>query len=133
MSRFYLKELTISGEGKTPSSIDFNRELNIVYGVSDTGKTCIIKCIDYVFGNSKGSPLPEKHGYDTISLLVETDNGLITLERTIGKNSVNIHSTDEVISSGVLNIRELGKVLLKLIGIDNSPTIVKTVAMNRFH
>ncbi|MDD4292259.1 MAG: AAA family ATPase [Clostridia bacterium] len=101
MSRFYLKELTVSGEGKKPSSVDFVRGLNIIHGVSDTGKTCIIKCIDYVFGNSKDRPLPEKHGYDTITLSIETNNGFVTLKRTIGKNKVAVSSTDVNIASDV--------------------------------
>lgn len=46
MSGFYIKSITAHGNGKSNAMISFGEGLNIIQGYSDTGKTCIVKCID---------------------------------------------------------------------------------------
>ncbi len=124
MSKFYIKRLSILGENKAPSHIDFNEGLNIVYGVSDSGKTCIVKCIDFIFG-SKNIPIPQKHGYSVIQLLISTDYGDVFLERTIGKNKIYVSSQNPNVVSGEYALKDIGKTLLGLIGITDMPKIIK--------
>ncbi len=125
MNKFYLKKLSIYGEGKTPSYMDFEKGLNIIHGISDTGKTCILKCIDFVFGSSNKYPIPESHGYDLIQLLINTSNGSLTLKRELGKNKISVLSSDENFNSGDYSLKEIGEILLPLVGIKNKPTIIK--------
>ena len=125
MSNFYIKKLSIFGQDKTPSYVDFEKGLNIIHGVSDTGKTCIVKCIDFVFGSSNNTPIPVSHGYDLVKLLIETENGNITLERIIGKNKIKLISSDIDFDNGEYTLSEIGDVLLPLIGIKNKPLIIK--------
>lgn len=125
MSRFYLKKLSIFGQDKTPSYFEFTEGLNIICGVSDTGKTCILKCIDFVFGSKDKEPIPIAHGYEEVELLIKTDNGSITLKRTIGKTKTQLISNDPNFISGDLNQSELGVQLLPLIGITNNPSIIR--------
>lgn len=42
---FYIEKLTVTGSGKTDSTIDLSNGVNIIYGPSNTGKTYIVKCI----------------------------------------------------------------------------------------
>lgn len=56
MGEFYITKVVAKGSGKTDSVIDLRPGLNIIRGRSNTGKTCIIKCIDFCFG-SKAKPL----------------------------------------------------------------------------
>ena len=100
MSKFYIKKLIICGENKTPSSVEFGAGLNVVHGVSDTGKTCIVNCIDFVFGSKNNTPIPETHGYTSVQLLIGTDNGSVTLERKLGKNKINVVSSNPDVPSG---------------------------------
>lgn len=125
MSRFYLKKLSIFGQGKTPSYIEFSKGLNIIFGVSDTGKTCILKCIDFVFGSKNKEPIPITHGYEQVELLIETEKGNVTLKRIIGKTKTTIISCDPDFPSGDFTQSELGVILLPLIGIKNNPSIIK--------
>ena len=46
MGEFYITKVTARGSGKKDSSVDLRPGLNIIQGRSNTGKTCIIKCID---------------------------------------------------------------------------------------
>lgn len=133
MKKYFIKKLTISGENKTTSYIEFNDGLNIVYGVSDTGKTCILKCIDFVFGSQENEPIPKIHGYSNVKLDIVTTNGKVSLERVIGKNKVNVISTDDHVISGTYDIKELGKNLIGLIGIVDKPMIIKNKRYERAH
>ena len=86
MSFIKLKELIVSGPNVTTSSIEFGNKVTIISGPSDTGKSCIFKCINYVLGASnrkENIPLDLKDGYDTIKLIIETKEGIISLKRKI--------------------------------------------------
>ena len=53
MSKFYIESIIAHGSGKTDAVVSFGKGLNIIQGYSDTGKTCVVKCIDYIFGSSE--------------------------------------------------------------------------------
>ena len=48
---FYIEKLIVSGPGKPESVVEFKNGVNIICGPSNTGKTYIIKCLDYMFGS----------------------------------------------------------------------------------
>lgn len=125
MSKFYLKKLSIFGQDKTPSHVNFEKGLNIIHGVSDTGKTCIVKCIDFIFGGKNKFPIPENHGYEVVQLEIETENGSIALSRKIGKNKITLNSADKNFKSGEYTREEIGSILLPLIGINDNPQIIR--------
>ena len=50
MNRFTIRKLTVSGGGHQDSIIEFTDGLNLIIGPSNTGKSLIMDCIDYVFG-----------------------------------------------------------------------------------
>lgn len=58
MSKFFIKSLIISGKNKRTSTLNFDEGLNIIYGPSNTGKTYVLKCIDFVFGSKNKEPIP---------------------------------------------------------------------------
>jgi hypothetical protein len=128
MNDFYIKKLIVTGEGKTPSTVDFGTGLNIVCGPSDTGKSYIIECIDYIFGGSN-VPIDENTGYNCVTMIVETAQGSITAERIFESNKLNVSSTDPRIESGVYGTRT-GKMnantdlWLRLIGVEGRHTVV---------
>ena len=47
---FYIKKITLVTGNDIQSHIDFESGLNIIYGESNTGKSLIVDCIDYMFG-----------------------------------------------------------------------------------
>ena len=50
MSFIKLIRLDVSGPNDNFTEIEFGNKATIIAGPSDTGKTCIFKCIDYVLG-----------------------------------------------------------------------------------
>ena len=137
MSRFYIKEINASGPDVKYSTISLKDGLNIIYGPSNTGKSYVVKCINFMFG-SNNSEIPftkEDTGYDTVNMVMESDDGYsISMTRKIvdgkdgetGSGTVNIISNfPEVISNSYsVNNYEYSDVLLKLIGIESRHKIV---------
>ena len=64
MSKFYITKVLAKGSGKTDSFVELQSGLNLIQGRSNTGKTCIIKCIDFCFGG-KNKPFDDSLGYTT--------------------------------------------------------------------
>ena len=56
---FYIEKIIVTGSGKTDSIIELSNGVNIIYGPSNTGKTYIVKCIDYMFGSER-EPIDSK-------------------------------------------------------------------------
>ena len=125
MSNFFIKSLIISGENKRTSTLDFDEGLNIIYGPSNTGKTYVLKCIDFIFGSKNKYPIPTSSGYSLIKLIIQTNNGQVSIEREIGKNKINVISENALIQSRVYKIQDIGTALLGLIGIQDNPSIIK--------
>ena len=134
MGDFYIEKIIAKGEGKEDSIIDLCPGLNIIKGRSNTGKTCIIKCIDYCFG-SKIKPFDESLGYDTVELHIHSAKGNIQITRVFGKNQVQVVTTIPERENGIYDLipnpkkKEqlpiLSDLLLSAIGINEEHLIIK--------
>lgn len=84
-SGFILRRLALTGPGRETASVEFERGLNVVSGPSDTGKTFIAQCIDFMLGGSQPPKrIPEVEGYDTVLLDIETADGeSLSLRRSL--------------------------------------------------
>lgn len=105
--------------------------MNIIYGPSNTGKTYIAKCIDYMFG-SKREPIDISTGYQYIKIIVRTQCGTITMSRKIGENKIEVSSNDKNVPSRKYATRAsrtnydktINSVWLSLIGINDLHLII---------
>lgn len=80
---FKLIRLSLTGQGLKEATIPFSEGLNVIYGPSDTGKTFIVQCIDFIFGRKKApKAIPEAKGYDSISLVISPWDSLGELKLT---------------------------------------------------
>ena len=83
---FQIRRLTLVGRGVPNAEVQFYEGLNVVSGPSDTGKTFIIQCIDYMLGGKDiPEPIPEAAKYETVhlTLSVSVDDEEVVLERSI--------------------------------------------------
>jgi hypothetical protein len=137
MGRFYIKEISASGENVKFSSISFHDGMNIIYGPSNTGKSYIIGCINFILGGSDIPFTKADTGYDTISAKLEMiGGGSLFLTRKIvdgkkgetGEGKVTVQSTVSGISSGDygLNNYRFNNLLLYLMGIREEHKIIAT-------
>lgn len=71
VSGFTISSLTLIGDGVPNAMIQLQPGLNVIAGPSDTGKTFIVQCIDFMFGGSKApKPIPESKHYHTARLCI---------------------------------------------------------------
>ena len=129
MKGFYIKEITADGANVRSSTVSFNRGLNIICGPSNTGKSYILNCIDFLFG-AKDPPSISLGDYDTITMKIETiDEKEIQFKRKIDSNNIEVISDSSEIESKVYKIggnegkKEYSDIFLRLIGIQKRPKI----------
>lgn len=114
MNRFYIEKLVVSGGGHKASVIDFRLGLNFVLGPSNTGKSLVMDCIDYVFGFTPKKNRPSKivdnsYGYNCISLHLATGRGTVILERKIGGSKISVSGTDPTVDHGSYSVNHNAK------------------------
>lgn len=134
MAGFYIKKVIAKSAAKGDASVTFGKGLTIIQGRSDSGKTCVANCIDFIFGGSVDKPFKETAKYDGVSMIVASNDneGEVTLHRTVGKNQVEVSSNIDGIESGTYDVNyrkeaknpPLNEVWLKLIGIEQETMIV---------
>ena len=128
---FYIEKIIVTGSGKTDSIIELSNGVNIIYGPSNTGKTYIVKCIDYMFGSER-EPIDISTGYQYIKIIVSTQCGTITMSRKIGENKIEVSSNDNNVPSGKYATKAsrtnydktINSVWLSLIGINDLHLVI---------
>lgn len=93
MTGFYIKKLCVTGVGKQDACIEFDKGLNVVSGASDTGKSYIFSCLEYMLGREESPKvIPESAGYSNVYLEIKdrATNKSITIHRKIGDSSAQI-------------------------------------------
>jgi hypothetical protein len=138
MQGFYIKELRVTGRGLEDAVIILEKGLNVINGPSNTGKSYVIKCIDYMFGATELKEIPESKGYDKVYLEIRSfeNNNPITLLRLIdNKNDIyfaysDINNFDNVTQQKLKSKHNansddnISKFLLKQIGINDNKVLI---------
>lgn len=90
-ARFFINRLMVTGPAKE-ARLDFVDRVNVVWGSSNSGKSLIVKILDFMCG--AGSPLPdieEMQGYDRGWLELRLpQNGVVTLSRALKGGAFNL-------------------------------------------
>lgn len=138
MPGFYIKKLKVVGEGKEDAELIFEKGLNVIHGPSNTGKSYIFQCIDYVFGADKIKKIPESKDYSKLYVEIRNiDNDLpITILRFLDSKDIYYYlcSIDKVNNQHSEKLKSkhdpdsddnISKFLLKQIGIKENKYLVK--------
>lgn len=68
---FQLLSLTLTGSTVPSAEVLFYKGLNVISGPSDTGKTFVVQCIDYLLGSSKlPKSVPEAVNYESAEMCI---------------------------------------------------------------
>lgn len=137
MPKFYIQKLVVTGSGKEPSVIDFCSGLNLIVGPSNTGKSYVLECIDYLFGFEEKKNKPYRFdkglGYDCFKLYTKTANGTVIFERKLDSTKISISGTDHNFEHGEYSTGGTGKkrirdIWLQMMGIDEEHKIYSSQA-----
>lgn len=94
---FYITRLALLGTGLSEAVVELSDGLNVITGPSDTGKTFIAQCIDFMFGASRlPEPIPEAEGYDsvTMSIVGRSDGAEYLLKRGLRGGGLEVALAD---------------------------------------
>ena len=80
-----ITKLRLTGIGQQPAEVSFSNGLNVISGPSNTGKSYVLACIDYMLGaRDTPDPIPESRGYVTAWLELSVPSGKrYALERSL--------------------------------------------------
>lgn len=141
MNNYVISNLTAHSNSGKSSSIDLKSGVNIICGPSNTGKSMIVACIDYLFGGSKEPFDPSVEGYNSVSILLVNENGEpVSVRRDIlvvdgsakPSTSVSITSEADAVPSGEYKIvptkaskeKCYSDILLEMLGIQEPVKII---------
>jgi hypothetical protein len=83
-ARFLLRRLSITGPGKKTVALAFEERINVVWGASNSGKSYIVKALDFMSGAKTTLPdIREAQGYDRCWLELVLPSGTVTLARAM--------------------------------------------------
>ena len=124
---FHIKKIVISGSGVKPAAVEFKPGLNIIYGESNTGKSYVADCIDYMFG-AKDIRISPDTGYEKITMSIVVDGITMTMEREIGTNDIEVSGAPFPIENGTYKRKNakmvIGDVWFKLMGIPDGQKVI---------
>ena len=127
---FYIKRITLVTGNGLQSYVEFDAGLNIIYGESNTGKSLIVDCIDYMFGASEHRFEP-KLDLKEIRMLLDVDGYSLTMSRKIDSTDFEVSSLVSGIDSDTYKTgkskKSISNVWLHLMGIENEVQIIQTL------
>ncbi len=82
---FQLRRVVVRGPGQPDAGLSFHQGANILAGLSDTGKSYLVHCLDYIFGAAKMTKqFPEALPYSQLYVEFANDEGeALTLYRAL--------------------------------------------------
>lgn len=139
MSRFHITKIAASGIDVKYSYVPFEDGVNFIVGPSNTGKSYVIGCIDFMFGAKEVPFSKDDTGYDTVMMEMESDDGYyFRAERKIedgssgdkGSNVVHVDTNLPDVRGDEFKIstKEYSVLLMRLIGIEERTKIIATQA-----
>ena len=139
---YYIKKIMITSEGKERdkiiSELALQPGLNIVYGPSNTGKTHVLDCIDFMLGGDAKRLYKKELNIKAVSMFIDSDGAELTMYRELAeetKADVVVSSKVPGIASGTYTANNqptkekdtIGSLWLKLMGINEEVKIIKQI------
>jgi hypothetical protein len=91
---FFISRLVITGSQVEAAELTFERGTNVITGPSNTGKSYIVECIEFVLGakTPPSADIEEARGYDLAYVeLTSYDDAVVTLQRSLAGGHVNLY------------------------------------------
>ena len=87
-----LRFLLVTGPNCEPATVSFGPGLNVIYGGSNTGKSHVLRLIDFTLGaRDLPEPIAEQAGYDLVHVgLVLNDGSKKTIVRALQGGNVKV-------------------------------------------
>lgn len=125
---FYLKKFILTTKKGEKAYVDLQPGLNIVHGPSNTGKSLIVDCVDFMYGGDPEKLIENPIEFTNVTLIVDVDGKPLTLSRDIGSNEIEVSGNIDGIKNGSYKTsratQSIYQFWLKLMGIDEEVHVV---------
>jgi DNA repair ATPase RecN len=93
---FYISKLQVTGLNIKTAQLEFSKGFNVISGLSDTGKSYIFACINFMLGGGDSPKnIPESIGYSDVFLEIKTfSNKTYTLNRKINGGNFKLKEVE---------------------------------------
>jgi hypothetical protein len=88
-----VREILLSGKGLPDASVKFGPGPNVIAGESDTGKSYLLHCLDYIFGADElKKRIPRAESYERLSVEFQNSAGeYLSLVRSLSGGDLSAH------------------------------------------
>lgn len=128
---YYIKKITVRTSDYGTSVLELKNGLNIIYGPSNTGKSLILECIDFMLGGAGEKLADSPVGFKSVQMILDVDGNELVLEREINSNDVQVTGDVPGIDPGIYKTtnakKNTSKLWLSLMGIDDEVKVIKKI------
>ena len=138
---YYIKKFVISSKNedgeKVVSAVDLAPGLNIVYGPSNTGKTLILDCVDFMLGGDARRLYKPALRITAVTMFLDVDGAELSMYRELDeakKNDIIVVSKAPGIDTGTYTVGTktkdkdtISSLWLQLMGIDQEVKIIRQI------
>ncbi len=138
---YYIKKFVISSKNedseKVVSAVDLAPGLNIIYGPSNTGKTLILDCVDFMLGGDARRLYKPALRITAVTMYLDVDGTEVSMYRELDetkKNDIIVVSKAPGIDTGTYTVGAktkdkdtISSLWLKLMGIDQEVKIIRQI------
>ena len=138
---YYIKEIKIASEGedqeKIISTLNLKPGLNIVHGPSNTGKTHVLDCVDFMLGGDAKRLYKKELRIKAVTFIIDSEGQELMMTRQLddeNKSDVSVSSHIDGIESGTYTVNgktkekdTISSLWLKLMGINEEVKIIKQI------
>lgn len=91
-----IREIRLSGPNVEDASVKFGPGPNVIAGESDTGKSYLLHCLDYIFGAEElKKRIPQAEPYDELKVEFQSTAGdYLTLVRSLSGGDLKAHRSE---------------------------------------
>ncbi len=71
-----IERIDVKGDGRETATVEFQKGLNVIAGASNTGKSYIVECLQFIFGaSSVPKRINESKGYTSVEVTFKDNDG----------------------------------------------------------
>lgn len=126
---YYIKKIELQTENYSRTEINLQNGLNIICGPSNTGKSLILECIDFMFGGDAEKLTSNPIGFTKICFELSVNNETVILSREIGKKEITVESSTDLVEDGIYKTgnakKNTSKLWLSLMGINDEVEVIQ--------
>ena len=132
-----ITKIEVKGDEKKAAIVTLKKGLNVISGASDTGKSYIFQCVQFILGAEKvPKPINEAKGYSSLEVAFEeSDGGSFILKRELKNNSdITLVENDvaKIIKAKHQGKGNLSSYFLGKIGIGDQVLVSGTESLNHY-